>query len=149
MEISGLGEFKINNLSGTGTRTVVADASGNLSAVASVDSRPYKVYTALLSQSGTNAPVATVLENTLGGTVVWSRGSVGLYIGTLDNGFSSTLSKVIIFISGGEPSQNATGFYNALPNHINSVQVNTRNTSGSLADSLMSTGATIEIRVYL
>ena len=110
--------------------------------------RPYKVYTALLSQSGTNAPVATVLENTLGGTVVWTRGSVGLYIGTLDNGFSSTLSKVRIFISGGEPSQNATGFYNALPNNIDSVQVNTRNTSGSLADSLMSTGATIEIRVY-
>ena len=30
LEISGLGEFKINNLSGTGTRNVVADASGNL-----------------------------------------------------------------------------------------------------------------------
>ena len=29
------------------------------------DSRPYKVYTALLTQSGTDAPVATVLENTL------------------------------------------------------------------------------------
>lgn len=26
----------------------------------------YKVYTALLTQSGTDAPVATVLENTLG-----------------------------------------------------------------------------------
>ena len=38
-----------------------------------VDSRPYKVYTALLTQSGTNAPVATVLENTLGGEIVWSR----------------------------------------------------------------------------
>ena len=30
------------------------------------DPRPYKVYTALLSQSGTNAPTAIVLENTLG-----------------------------------------------------------------------------------
>ena len=30
------------------------------------DSRPYKVYTALLTQSSTDAPVATVLENTLG-----------------------------------------------------------------------------------
>ena len=30
------------------------------------DSRPYKVYTALLTQSGTDAPVATVLENTIG-----------------------------------------------------------------------------------
>ncbi len=29
------------------------------------ETRPYKVYTALLNQSGTNAPTATVLENTL------------------------------------------------------------------------------------
>lgn len=31
-----------------------------------VSALPYKVYTALLTQSGTNAPVATVLQNTLG-----------------------------------------------------------------------------------
>lgn len=31
---------------------------------------PYKVYTALLTQTGTDAPVATVLENTLGGTPI-------------------------------------------------------------------------------
>ena len=116
---------------------------------ANSSARPYKVYTALISQSGASAPTATVLENTLDGSITWSRNSVGVYLGTLANGFSSTLSKVRIFISGGEPSQNTTGFYNALPNNIDSVQVNTRNTSGSLADSLMSTGATIEIRVYL
>ena len=115
---------------------------------ANSSARPYKVYTALLTQGGTGAPTATVLENTLGGTVVWSRISEGVYVGTLANGFSLTLSKVRIFISGGEPHLNTTGFYNALPNNINSVQVNTKNTSGSLADSLMSAGATIEIRVY-
>ena len=42
-----------------------------------------KVYRALLTQTGTNAPVATVLENTLGGTVVWSYGDVGIYLATL------------------------------------------------------------------
>lgn len=31
----------------------------------------YKVYTALLTQTGTDAPVATVLENTLGFDIVW------------------------------------------------------------------------------
>ncbi len=35
------------------------------------DSPSYKVYTALLSQSGTNAPVAIVLQNTLGGAVTY------------------------------------------------------------------------------
>ncbi len=39
----------------------------------------YKVYTALLSQSGTDAPVANVLENTLGSEVVWTRSGVGAY----------------------------------------------------------------------
>lgn len=39
----------------------------------------YKVYTALLSQSGTNDPVATVLENTLGQTITWSYNNVGSY----------------------------------------------------------------------
>jgi hypothetical protein len=47
----------------------------------------YKVYTALLSQSGTNAPVATVLENTLGGTVVWAYSSTGSYSATLAGAF--------------------------------------------------------------
>lgn len=36
-------------------------------------------YLALLSQSGTNAPVATVLVNTLGFTPVWQRDSTGYY----------------------------------------------------------------------
>ena len=39
----------------------------------------YKVYTALLSQSGTNAPVATVLENTLGDIVTFTYKDVGTY----------------------------------------------------------------------
>ena len=43
------------------------------------DSRPYKVYTALLTQTGANAPTATVLENTLGQTVTWIRTGVGSY----------------------------------------------------------------------
>lgn len=38
-----------------------------------------KVYRALLTQTGTDAPVATVLENTLGFVPTWTRGGVGLY----------------------------------------------------------------------
>ena len=43
---------------------------------------PYKVYTALLNQTGTNAPVVTVLENTLGYDIVWSRVNAGGYTAT-------------------------------------------------------------------
>jgi len=43
-----------------------------------------KVYIALLTQTGTDAPVATVLKNTLGGEVVFSYEATGIYFGTLD-----------------------------------------------------------------
>ena len=43
----------------------------------------YKVYTALLSQSGTDAPVATILENTLGGIPTFTYDGVGVYTITL------------------------------------------------------------------
>lgn len=46
-----------------------------------------KIYKALLTQSGTNAPVATVLVNTLSGTPVWSRNGVGDYQMVLSNAF--------------------------------------------------------------
>jgi len=49
----------------------------------------YKVYTALLTQSGINAPVATVLENTLGATITYSRVSDGIYTITTDGIFTS------------------------------------------------------------
>jgi hypothetical protein len=50
--------------------------------------QPYKVYRAILNQSGTNAPVATVLENTIG-NIVWSRNSPGTYSATLVGAFQA------------------------------------------------------------
>ena len=51
-----------------------------------VDGQP-KVYRALLTQTGTDDPVATVLENTLGGTPVWERSTLGTYTLTLTGAF--------------------------------------------------------------
>ena len=42
------------------------------------NAHPYKVYTALLSQTGTSAPVPTVLENTLG-EITWAYSNTGNY----------------------------------------------------------------------
>jgi hypothetical protein len=53
-----------------------------------------KVYKALLTQSGTDAPVATILENSLGGTIVWTYNTVGTYIGTLVDAFPSAKTAV-------------------------------------------------------
>lgn len=55
--------------------------------IAPVEVTGVKRYVALLTQTGTNAPVATVLENSLGGTVVWTYDGVGGYSGTLSGAF--------------------------------------------------------------
>lgn len=43
---------------------------------------PYKVYTAILNQSGTNPPTVVVLQNTFDEEVVWSYEAVGEYRAT-------------------------------------------------------------------
>lgn len=48
----------------------------------------YLIYTALLTQTGTNDPVLTILDNTIG-NIVWQRTGVGLFIGTLPGAFQS------------------------------------------------------------
>ncbi len=66
-----------------------------------------KMYTALLSQSGTDAPVATVLQNTLGGTLVWARTGVGVYTATLAGAFTENktfLPNVFILSDSGIPT---------------------------------------------
>ena len=51
----------------------------------------YTVYTVELSNFGLGAvaPVATVMQNTIGGNIVWTRTSLGKYVGTLANAFTT------------------------------------------------------------
>lgn len=53
-----------------------------------------KVYRALLSQSGTDAPTAVVLENTLGGELVWNYIDVGVYRGILNGAFTENKTNI-------------------------------------------------------
>jgi len=57
-----------------------------------------KIYRALLNQTGTNAPVATVMENTIG-SIVWTRVTNGEYRGTLSGAFTSAKTHALI-VSG-------------------------------------------------
>jgi len=101
--------------------------------------RPYKVYTALITQTGTADPTAEVLENTLGGVPLWERTGVGNYTATLVGVF--TLDKTIVFVTGGNTVNNASGFrFDA------NIVYLTSNNSTSLEDGLTLTS--IEIRVY-
>lgn len=134
----------------TGVSTAPTAAAGTnttqIATTAFVQSatRPYKVYTALLTQTGTSAPVATVLENTLGGTLVWTRASTGVYEGTLAGVFVVNKSISFTNVTPQNPDTKMTSTVNP---GLNKCQVSTINGSGILSDSLLS-GCSIEIRVY-
>ena len=103
-----------------------------------------KAYRALVTQSSTSAPTATVLENSLGGTVVWARGSTGTYTATLAAAF--TADKTFVMSSG------STGAITAVKDVVTartSADVITVNTgaAGTAADGILSAYA-IEILVY-
>jgi hypothetical protein len=135
--------LKATNLAGTGTRTVVADASGNLTATTTPASGGYKVYTALLTQSGTAAPTATVLENTLGFVPDLVYSNVGVYaLSNLVSGF--TLNKTVLFLTG-DIGSNAT--YGISRSGVSQVRVISRDDLGNTSNGLL-VNATVEIRVY-
>ena len=108
--------------------------------------RPYKSYTAVLTQSGTSAPtIVNLMENGLSGAITWAYTSVGTYTGTLTGAF--TVGKTVLFLSPNTASLNPAGIVGGSASNINTVQINTKNMSGTLTDSIL-VGTAIEIRVY-
>ncbi|QMP84784.1 DUF285 domain-containing protein [Flavobacterium phage vB_FspP_elemoA_8-9A] len=111
-----------------------------------LDTRPYKVYTALLSQTGTNAPIATVLENTLGGTVVWSYVDIGTFSGITTGKFLN--NKTYLYINSASETGNMldglAGVSKISEDEINVITVS----SGADVSNDILNQASIEIRVY-
>ncbi len=105
--------------------------------------RPYKVYSALISQTGTNAPVADVLENTIG-FIGFNYLSVGNYSITSNNAF--TLNKTAIFVNSVLLNAETIGCAYGSPLFC---QIATRDSFGVSANDVLSFYKTfIEIRVY-
>ena len=110
--------------------------------IADLGGASYLKYVALLSQTGTDAPVATVLENTLGGTVVWTYEDVGSYIGTLSGAFIINKTVIILGASNGAGQSNA-----AFRSSDNAVGIVSANGSGTPSNDLIYE-TPIEIRAY-
>lgn len=96
--VSGLdgSETKIeagDNVEITGTGTTVNPYI--VSSTATVNPLPYKIYAAIINQSGTSAPTATILENTIG-DIVWTYTAQGSYQGTLSNAFVLNKTSVMV-----------------------------------------------------
>ena len=103
--------------------------------------RPYKVYSALITQTGTAAPTVTILgENDLG-TIVWARTATGVYTGTLAAAFVASKTHVNInsyFNLGRAQIEKSTSSI---------VEIRSFNGAGSAADARLSE-VSLEIRVY-
>ena len=105
-------------------------------------STSYLKYVALISQFGTNAPVATVLENTLGVDLTWTRDGSGDYTLTPDSALTLDLNKVVIFTTKG---LGIIGWTRSFVS-TNVIKLQSYNDEGSATDGLSRTS--IEIRVY-
>jgi hypothetical protein len=104
----------------------------------------YKEYVALLNQTGTNAPVATVIKNTLSETPAPSYTSAGYYkltaVGTI-----FTANKTIVLITLGD--QTTVGIVRGKQTTTTAVDIFTDNMSSAPTNGLL-VNATIIIRVY-
>jgi hypothetical protein len=100
---------------------------------------PYKVYTALLIQSGEDAPTVVELENTLG-EITFGYENVGIY--SISSSSLFTIPKTAVFIS---PLNDAIAVINL--NSSSQYFLETIVIGGSNQNNLLNYTA-IEIRVY-
>jgi len=101
----------------------------------------YKKYVALITQSGTNAPTAEVLENTLGFTPTFSYDGVGSYIIESPNS-NFTVSKTVTMMTASGASSMEIASIDA-----DEIFIISRDHSGTATNGLMSK-MPIEIIVY-
>jgi hypothetical protein len=133
-------------------------ATGDVSSAANVLNQfgavqPYKVYVALLTQSSTSAPVATVLQNTIG-TITWVRNSTGNYSATSSALFTTNKTWVMIQHTNDAnyPIVGTTSFLSTsniifVTNSWEDPDIVGGTETVGVADELLS-NTSIEIRVY-
>ncbi len=143
----------INNVKSFFTK--INEIIDHLNGNGATGSGSYKKYVASLNQSGTNAPVPTILENTLG-NLAWSYDSVGYYLATLTGAFVNA-DKVVVFISHQYFARETGGLIitkevTADRYDDNSIFVATAEfdavSSGNVLQNAVLVNTVIEIRVY-
>lgn len=101
--------------------------------------RPYKVYSALITQVGTLAPVVTITENTTGVNITWTRLDVGKYLATATGLFTVGKTSILLGSEGTELSNNIYTIYDKT---LDSFKLKSNGGDGSLTDF------TIEVKIY-
>ena len=139
--------IEVNAATGAYGRMKIGDGQTAWNDLNYLDAGGVKVYRALLTQTGTDAPVATVLENTLGGEVVWSYTNVGDYLATLSGAF--TANKTFVLLTNGKLTAGQGGLTTVAAAHVdgNSIAMSVSDANGDFGDDVLQM-ASIEIRVY-
>ena len=122
---------------GNPTKTATIDGIGSL--INAGFTGGYTVYTALITQAGTAAPVATILQNTTGGTFTYARTSGGDYTVTV-SGNLFTVNKTLVFLNGGSSENNHDIALERASDTV--INLSTHNSDGKF------TAGSIEIRIY-
>ena len=136
---------KINSGNAVDGQVLTADGNGGAAWEAPTGGGPgYLKYVALLTQTGENAPVAVVLENTLG-AVAWTRNSSGIYCGNLEGAFPEGKTWCS-YSRGAEDFGVVVGFFRVSNDNVYLLQYNGSLGSGDPVDGLLN--SSIEIRVY-
>ena len=107
----------------------------------------YTVYTALVTQAGTAAPVATVLQNTTGGTITWTRPSnpgVGRYVATI-SGANFTANKTAVIVTSGG---NSDMILRPIVSSTTTIDWYNIDSSDNAVSDVISATTTVEIRIY-
>jgi len=112
---------------------------GSIVDLASSTSLGYTSYVALISQTGTNAPIATQLANTTNKTFTFARVSNGSYSITA-SGSLFTSGKTIVFLNGGAAENNHDVAWLRVSDTI--INLETHNSDDKF------TNGSLEIRIY-
>ncbi len=105
-----------------------------------------KKYVALLTQSGTNAPVSMVLENSLGGTAVASYQGVGSYRLTLAGAFPAGKTVIPVVYTVGVDGPANLNFIQFVRGSDDVIEISATESGIPIDDTMV--GASLEIRVY-
>tara|TARA_R100001163_G_C5038284_1_gene177013 strand:+ start:148 stop:1254 length:1107 start_codon:yes stop_codon:yes gene_type:complete len=134
-----------SSFSGQVTIPTTPVASTDAASKAYVDSQVgYSTYVARVTQSGTNAPVATVISNNTGLTFTWARNNVGSY--TVSPSSAFVINKTWIQMTGGDLSVGTTSVSIKDIGTAFASAVNINLINGLVADNI--TAAFVEIRIY-
>ena len=107
--------------------------------------KPLATYSALLNQTGTAAPVATVLGQNSIGAIVWARSAQGVYTGTLSAAFTALKTSLKVFNNVAKDNM-----YVLLRTSANVITLTSAsNAAGTItANDALLTDTLVEIEVY-